>query len=85
MAGEKQKALKKLQAARFALHEANLYLDSHPTCAEGLRYFREKQAQCEKVTAEFEEKYGPLTAAASKAEECFEWAMGAFPWERGES
>ncbi|MCR5141589.1 MAG: spore coat protein CotJB [Ruminococcus sp.] len=85
MAGEKQKALKKLQAARFALHEANLYLDSHPTCAEGLRYFREKQAQCEKVTAAFEEKYGPLTAAASKAEESFEWAMGAFPWERGES
>ena len=45
MASEKQKALRKLQAAKFAVHEANLYLDSHPTCAEGLKYFREKRAR----------------------------------------
>ncbi|MBR1724905.1 MAG: spore coat protein CotJB [Ruminococcus sp.] len=85
MASEKQKALRKLQAARFAVHEANLYLDSHPTCPEGLKYFREKRALSEKLTREFEEKYGPLTAAASPADECFEWVAGAFPWERGES
>lgn len=85
MLSEKQKLLRRLQAARFAMVEINLYLDSHPTCQEGLRYFREKREETEKLTREYESKYGPLTAAASCAEERWEWTATAFPWERGES
>ncbi len=82
---EKQKLLRKLQAARFAVHDASLYLDSHPTCQEGLKYFREKREDCEKLTKKYEETYGPLTASASCAEEYWDWVCTAFPWERGES
>lgn len=82
MLSEKQKLLRRLQAARFAMVEINLYLDSHPTCQEGLRYFREKREETEKLTREYESKYGPLTAAASSAEERWEWTATAFPWER---
>ena len=35
---EKQKLLRKLQAARFAVHDASLYLDSHPTCQDEEAY-----------------------------------------------
>jgi spore coat protein JB len=85
MQSEKQKLLRKLQAARFALIEANLYLDSHPTCREGLSYFRGKQEELKKLTDEYQSKYGPLTAAAASAEERWDWVSTAFPWERGES
>lgn len=85
MLSEKQKAIRRVQAAQFAMHEANLYLDSHPNCAEGLKYFREKREQTQQITREYEKKFGPLTVNASPADECFEWAVTAFPWERGES
>ena len=32
---EKERLLRKIQACSFALVEANLYLDSHPTCRDG--------------------------------------------------
>lgn len=85
MSSEKQKLLRRLQAARFAVIESNLYLDSHPTCREGLRYFRGKRDELNRLTKEYEEKYGPITAAASVAEERWDWVSTAFPWERGES
>ncbi len=82
---EKQKLLRRLQAVRFAVHDAALYLDSHPACREGLKYFREKRELCEKLTKQYEDAYGPLTASASAAEERFDWVCTPFPWERGES
>ncbi len=85
MSSERQKLLRRLQAARFALVEINLYLDSHPTCSEGLKYFRTKSEEVKKLTAEYQEKYGPITAADSKADGYWDWVAQAFPWERGES
>lgn len=82
---EKQKLLRKLLAVRFALIDCTLYLDSHPTCAEGLRYYRQKRAEADKLTQEYEETYGALTAASSRADDKWEWSTTAFPWERGES
>ncbi len=85
MLSEKQKLLRRLQAARFAVIEINFYLDSHPTCQEGLRYFREKRAELESLTKEYEEKYGPICASDSDATDRWDWVAGPFPWERGES
>ena len=85
MLSEKQKLLRRLQAARFGVIEANIYLDSHPTCRHGLKYFKEKKAELEELTAEYESKYGPITAVASNTTDHWEWVSTPFPWERGES
>ena len=45
---EKERLLRKIQACSFALVEANLYLDSHPTCRDGLAYFARHKAEKEK-------------------------------------
>ena len=82
---DKQRAMRKVQATAFALVEANLYLDSHPTCSKGLEYFAEHKKAHEKAVKEFEEKYGPLTARASDNPRKWEWVVTPFPWERGES
>ena len=59
---DKQKLLRRIQQACFALAEADLYLDSHPTCKMGLEYFRKHKAEKESLEKEYTEKYGPLTA-----------------------
>ncbi len=83
---DKQKLMRKLQACSFALVEANLYLDSHPTCQNGLQYFAEHKAEYEKLLKEYESKYGPLTARASDGHsKRWEWVTSPFPWERGEN
>lgn len=85
MQNDKQKLLRRLQEARFALVDVSLYLDSHPDCQEGLRYFREKRDKVNELTAEYQKMYGPLTSAASEADERWNWVCTPFPWERGES
>ncbi|EGC01349.1 MULTISPECIES: spore coat protein CotJB [Ruminococcus] len=82
---DKQKLMRKLQQSCFALAEANLYLDSHPTCKMGLEYFRRHKAEKEAIEKEYTEKYGPLTAVQSDGTKKWEWVAAPFPWERGEN
>ncbi len=82
MLNERQKLLRRLQACSFALVEANLYLDSHPTCREGLAYFAEHKAEYEKLMAEYTEKYGPIRPGQSNSDKKWEWVKTPFPWER---
>lgn len=80
---EREKLMRKIQACSFALVEANLYLDTHPTCKNGLEYFHQHKEEHEKLVKEYEEKYGPLTAKANSSTKRWEWVTSPFPWERG--
>ncbi|WP_295151564.1 spore coat protein CotJB [uncultured Ruminococcus sp.] len=82
---DKQKLLRRLQQSCFALAEANLYLDSHPTCQMGLEYFRKHKAEKDAIEKEYTEKYGHLTAVQSEGTKKWEWVQHPFPWERGEN
>lgn len=79
---EKERLLRKIQACSFALVEANLYLDSHPTCRDGLAYFARHKAEKEKLIAQYNEKYGPLTITQNNSSKKWEWVTSPFPWER---
>lgn len=82
---EKQRLMRKVQSCSFALVEANLYLDTHPTCRDGLEYFKKHKEEYEQAVKAYEEKYGPLTARASENDRRWAWVSEPFPWERGES
>ena len=82
---EKQQLMRKLQSESFALVEANLYLDSHPTCPMGLKYFAQHKKEYDELMKQYAEKYGPLTVCQSSTEKKWSWATTPFPWERGES
>lgn len=82
---EKQRLMRKVQAASFALVEANLYLDSHPTCKDGLAYFEKHKKAYDAAVKDYEKNYGPLTPHASDDPKKWEWVTKPFPWERGES
>ena len=82
---EKQQLMRKIQQESFALVEANLYLDSHPTCPYGLKYYAQHKKEHEQLMDEYAEKYGPIRAEQSSTEEKWGWVTTPFPWERGES
>ena len=56
MLNEKQQLMRKIQNESFALVEANLYLDSHPTCPMGLKYFAQHKKEYDELMEEYARK-----------------------------
>lgn len=77
----REKALKAVQMYHFALHEANLFLDTHPHNKQALEYFRKVRAMYKKAYDEYVMKFGPLQAVDSECMDSFEWIKGPWPWE----
>ena len=73
-------ALRRVQSARFAAHDAALFLDTHPADAEALAYFRRYNDLARDAAAAYEKKYGPLTVSASDGTP-WPWVSGPWPWE----
>ena len=76
--------LRKVQAAEFAAYDLLLYLDTHPCCQKSLTLFKEKCAEAEKLKAEFEAEYGPLTPCSSSAQTPWQWIKNPWNWEKSE-
>lgn len=81
---DRAELLKKVQAAEFAAYDLLLYLDTHPNCQKALTLFKEKCAEAKKARADFEEKYGPLTACASCAKTPWQWIKNPWVWDKSE-
>ena len=80
MLSDKEKLMMKLQSASFAMKE--LFLDTHPTCREGIEYFKKHKDLCNKLKAEYAEKYGPITTDQQTSDKKWSWVTSPFPWER---
>ena len=68
MNAEQMKARNTMQEAQFALWETVLYLDAYPTDEEALAYYRQMQEETERLSEEYEAKYGPLSQFTSNGE-----------------
>ncbi|HZJ77865.1 MAG TPA: spore coat protein CotJB [Clostridia bacterium] len=75
---QREKMMKKLSAAQFALFEIHLYLDTHPDDLQMLSLHRKYQSKYMLIKKEFEEKYGPLTPANGQG---VEWLKDPWPWD----
>lgn len=95
---DRQALLQKINEASFAVVDATLYLDTHPTDTEALQYFKKVMNERKTAMAEFEEKYEPLIVDCVKpnennktgyatdypAKEHWTWADGPIPWDNVE-
>lgn len=70
--------LRKLSAAQFTLWEMHLYLDTHPWDLQMLEAHNKCMMRYKAQRADFEEKFGGLTASSAQG---FEWLKGPWPWE----
>ena len=79
---EREKALRRVQIYKFALVEANLFLDTHPDDQQALNYYREHKHLYEKAVEDFTSKFGPLRMTDVKDNaSMWEWIKGPWPWE----
>ncbi len=80
--GEKQQLLRDVQNVAFLVKEAQLFLDTHPEDANALSYFDYYNKLLDTLTAEYEDKFGPLTVYGIKANDGWSWIEQPWPWEK---
>ena len=73
--------LKKLSQIDFALYDTVLYLDAYPGCRKALAYYHSLLEMQRKLTAEYEARYGPVTAFGNESRSEWNWTKTPWPWE----
>jgi len=81
----KNKLLSKVRQYYFAMVDANLYLDSHPTCKDGIAFFKKYKKLYDEAKEEYEKDYGPLDLESGVREDKWAWATEPWPWEGSEN
>lgn len=82
MENNRARLLYAIQMYDFYLYELNLYLDTHPTCRNGLNAFAKYKKLRERAVNAYTAAYGPINPADSDCSEVFSWAKGPWPWEK---
>lgn len=72
--------LKKIMVADFAMHEAALFLDTHPRNRAAMAYYRKMQSRREELAEQFRKEYGPLTYYEVKSTD-WNWIDTPWPWQ----
>lgn len=78
----KSKLLNNIQKYDFALDEIRIYLDTHPNCKNGLKYFHKYKKLQNEAVLEYNQLYGPITSEQVKSKEHWTWVNEPWPWER---
>ena len=75
---KKEKLLRSMTAAQFALWELHLYLNTHPADMEALALHEQYTVKLTKLRREYEEACGPLTPMTGEG---VEWLKNPWPWD----
>ncbi|CAB3391597.1 spore coat protein CotJB [Kyrpidia spormannii] len=74
--------LEQLQTVDFVLMELHLYLDTHPGDVQALQQYRAWNERRKAIAAEFEARFGPLTAGGNgRSAHHWEWVESPWPWQ----
>lgn len=73
--------LKTVMAEGLVTLDLSMYLDTHPTCSNGLAAFYAAKERYAAACAAYECQYGPLTKASAGGESCWNWVQWPWPWE----
>ena len=66
----------------FVKNELELYLDTHPNCRTALDYYHRTIAELDRLTEEYQNTVGPLTARGNLSSEQWFWVDGPWPWQQ---
>lgn len=84
--GNRGQLLSYIDEVSFGAYEALLYLDTHPDCPDGLRFFRENNEKRQFALKEYTRLYGPLNLDRVRITcdtPSWEWVNQPWPWEGG--
>ncbi|PKM62094.1 MAG: spore coat protein CotJB [Firmicutes bacterium HGW-Firmicutes-21] len=80
MKRERVQSLRKVQIAAFAVNEAVLYLDGHPTNRKALEFYDKAKKDYKDSMEKYEATYGPLTFYNAGGPS-WTWIKGPWPWQ----
>lgn len=78
---EKEKLLRRLSAAQFAMWETHIFLDTHPNDEAALAALKKYTDRYTGFLKEYEEKYGPIVGNAVNGGTEYSWVRDPWPWE----
>ena len=78
---EQKKLFRMIQDVSFAVYEAVLYLDGHPSNRQALEYYNKYNSKLAELTDIYESKYGPLTFKGNGCTDKWKWVDTPWPWE----
>ena len=77
--------LRQIQMASFAVVEAQLFLDTHPTEQAAIAYFNRYNKKKAELCDEFTRRFGPLSLMNYESpSQSWDWVKGPWPWEMEE-
>ncbi len=80
---DKQALLNQVRQAGFCLHEAVLFLDTHPDDKAAHAYFQEQRERLASLTEEYTSRFGPLHVTDVRPNMSgWAWGQGPWPWEK---
>lgn len=82
MCGCDNQLMQKVYETGFALDDILLYLDTHPTDAEAMAYYRYAQNANQEAVRAYEQVYGPLMITQVTSDD-WSWMKSPWPWEGG--
>lgn len=77
---ERDKLLKQLMVADFAMHETALFLDSHPNNKKALDYYKKVRDKREVLAEQYRKEFGPLTYYEVRYNS-WNWVDTPWPWQ----
>ena len=80
---EQEKMREAVYANGFAVDEARLFLDTHPSSKEAMDYFQKKMNMYQEALRRYEENYGRITPESGVMDGNWAWATYPWPWEGG--
>lgn len=79
---DRKQLLVAIMAEEFTAIDLNLYLDTHPEDRKALADYYETVRKLEELKAQYEMRYGPLTAVGrTPSEYLWHWVDEPWPWE----
>ncbi len=79
---DKTRLMREIQLCTFMLVEANLYLDTHPSDQEALRFYEKNSKRLHDLKMEYEEKFGRI-AVGEDGQMRWAWVDDPWPWQMG--
>lgn len=78
---DRQTLMQRVQMYQFTLHEAALFLDTHPNSKEALQYYNKYLPMYQSAVEEYTKNFGPLELGAAASETQWDWVSEPWPWE----
>ena len=73
--------MKQIQIYGFAVNEAVLYLDTHPSDRAALAYYGKYRNLLREAEDAYISRFGPLTIRNAETDQGWRWSTDPWPWE----